>query len=100
MKPKPFASLNHFTVPAATSLLLVPGGEPPIKRRLNETATPGPSDRMPSGSVRAPPNRKRQGGPWRSDRAQRVHEPPKTPELSARGAAGASQMFVTFRTRF
>src|SRR5262245_57975046 len=48
MNPKPFASLNHFTVPAATSLLLVAGGEPPNSaartrrlRPIDGSATPG-----------------------------------------------------------
>src|SRR5262245_22496320 len=51
MKPNPFASLNHFTVPLATIRLLeIQGATALVRCRLSATAAPGhsarPSDRV------------------------------------------------------
>src|SRR5207249_11195576 len=41
MKPKPFASLNHFTVPFATCKLLLLAGASPLHHDLISGARPG-----------------------------------------------------------
>src|SRR6185503_20527387 len=59
MKPKPFASLNHFTVPRATVMLLENSGDfPGSKAVVYVTATPGHRGRVFSsgfGPQKRPP---------------------------------------------
>src|SRR4029079_6311984 len=55
MKPKPFASLNHLTVPVA--ILLVPLGY----KRVSGGLDGSPDD--PSGGLEASPTGRRKGGP-------------------------------------
>src|SRR5689334_16369416 len=56
MKPKPFASLNHFTFPVATELLLMLGARAPLKRRRRRQRRPlWPALRKIAASTKKPP---------------------------------------------
>src|SRR5262245_34712186 len=66
MKPKPFASLNHFTVPLATLMLLESGPEGPnyrdITLRLRPVTVTAVLDWPDRGSQKKPPE-----SLWRSE---------------------------------
>src|SRR5882762_5740522 len=77
MKPNPFASLNHFTVPRATCNSLQTGQVALDSCRLNAAAPPGRGDRSLDRGVR-PETTTARDVPGGNDRNRPNHHRPKT----------------------
>src|SRR5437773_1764675 len=95
MNPKPFASLNHFTVPRATGILLAQRGAMAPRLITVSSRRPRPATRPASSVWGHPAVKARAAGLTlaASNARSHIHRQPKTPGESAQGGPKASHFF-------